>query len=201
MKVERATSRIPVRIPLDEVHKFINADTEERTVKERAKVVLADTVLNNAMHRVLDTTVRGREADISNNEMRYSVELVYELYIVSDFELIQVAAFCHEVNRLYCQFIGDPSQTDWFSTPDMIKESAVDGVRAVLEGRVKEPGDSHANWYKFKKEQGWVFGPEKCISKKTHPCMLPFEELPKEQQYKDVLFVNTAKAGLSKYTV
>jgi hypothetical protein len=35
---------------------------------------------------------------------------------------------------------------------------------------------------------GWKYGPVKYPEKKEHPCMVPFAELPKEQQLKDALF-------------
>ena len=35
---------------------------------------------------------------------------------------------------------------------------------------------------------GWVYGEVKDAEKKTHPCIVPFEELPEFQQKKDALF-------------
>jgi hypothetical protein len=39
-----------------------------------------------------------------------------------------------------------------------------------------------------KKREGWVYGEEKNAEEKTHPCMVPYDQLPKEQQFKDALF-------------
>jgi hypothetical protein len=41
---------------------------------------------------------------------------------------------------------------------------------------------------KEKVDNGWVFGEVKDAEAKTHPCIVPFEQLPVEQQAKDYLF-------------
>jgi RyR domain. len=46
----------------------------------------------------------------------------------------------------------------------------------------------HQNWLDQKKKDGWVYGKTKDAEKKTHPCMVPYSDLPKEQQVKDHLF-------------
>jgi hypothetical protein len=37
-------------------------------------------------------------------------------------------------------------------------------------------------------KDGWVYGETKDAEKKTHPCLVPFHELPEFQQKKDKLF-------------
>lgn len=98
-----------------------------------------------------------------------------------------MAQICHEVNRSYCRAINDHSQLSWEETPEHIKESARTGVIMHLLGDVT-PEQSHANWMEYKREEGWVYGPEKDVEAKVHPCMVPYNELPLEQQVKDHLF-------------
>ena len=50
------------------------------------------------------------------------------------------------------------------------------------------PEESHENWRKVKDAEGWVYGPVKDAEAKTHPCMVPYEELPSAQIIKDHLF-------------
>jgi hypothetical protein len=52
----------------------------------------------------------------------------------------------------------------------------------------KTPKESHENWMKEKEDNGWVYGNEKNAEKKTHPCLIPYDNLPKEQKTKDYLF-------------
>lgn len=110
---------------------------------------------------------------------------------------IQIAEICHEANWRYCEGIGDHSQVSWDNAPDWQKESAIDGVQAIRNNPNQKPSDSHDNWLKHKKSEGWVYGEIKDSSKKTHPCMVPYEELPVEQRIKDSLFLGIVNALLS----
>lgn len=98
-----------------------------------------------------------------------------------------VARACHEVNRAYCQALGDSSQPAWEDAPDWQKDSAMLGVELHMSGD-HGPEASHASWMAQKVADGWVYGETKDPEKKTHPCLVPFEQLPKEQQAKDYLF-------------
>jgi hypothetical protein len=99
----------------------------------------------------------------------------------------QIAKVCHEVNRAFCKSIGDDSQPTWQEAPDWQKQSAISGVDFHME-RERNASDSHVNWMKEKIGDGWVYGEVKDSEKKTHPCIVPYENLPKEQQTKDYLF-------------
>lgn len=118
---------------------------------------------------------------------------------LTDEALNTIARVCHEANRAYCQSIGDDSQPPWEDAPDWQKESARDGVMAVAEGRVMAPRDSHANWSAQKEEDGWEYGEEKDPEAKTHPCLVPFEQLPFEQRMKDYIFFGIAYSMLNGY--
>jgi len=99
----------------------------------------------------------------------------------------QIARICHEVNRAYCQSIGDDSQPKWNDAPDWQRESAINGVLFHLENDVT-PEQSHENWMREKVAAGWTYGPVKDPEKKQHPCMVPYHDLPLEQRTKDYLF-------------
>lgn len=104
------------------------------------------------------------------------------------------AALCHEVNRQYCQYLGDTSQPLWEEAPDWQKESARQGVLVALENPLATPESMHQNWYDHKAQEGWVYGPVKDPDKKEHPCMRPYEELPATQRTKDHLFLGIVRA-------
>lgn len=98
-----------------------------------------------------------------------------------------IAAIAHEVNRAYCEGLGDTSQPAWADAPDLQKESALMGVRLHLSGDYG-PEASHESWVKQKLADGWKYGPVKNPDIKEHPCIVQFNELPREQQVKDFLF-------------
>lgn len=108
-----------------------------------------------------------------------------------------IARLCHEVNRAYCQTIGDFSQPSWEEAPDWQKTSAINGVLHVIENPDATQSDSHASWYVEKSRNGWKYGPVKDPIKKEHPCMVPYADLPPEQRAKDTLFLAVVRACLS----
>lgn len=99
----------------------------------------------------------------------------------------RIARVCHEVNRAYCEAMGDHSQLTWELAPHWQRESARMGVDLHLSGNFG-PETSHQAWLMQKAREGWGYGPVKNPDTKEHPCMLPFEDLPREQQAKDYLF-------------
>lgn len=105
-----------------------------------------------------------------------------------------IARVCHEANRAYCQSIGDMSQPPWESAPDWQKKSAITGVTYHLTHPDSSAQDSHNSWLKEKEADGWKYGPVKDAEKKEHPCFVPFEQLPAEQQKKDHLFLAIVRA-------
>lgn len=100
---------------------------------------------------------------------------------------LQIARVTHEVNKAYCESLGDYSQPPWDEAPPWQKKSALHGVNLHLDSEV-EPQASHEAWLAEKVADGWVYGSEKNPELKTHPCMVPFEELPREQQAKNYIF-------------
>lgn len=100
----------------------------------------------------------------------------------------QVAQVCHEVNKAYCESIGDSSQPSWSEAPEWQKSSAINGVQFHLDNPDAPPSSSHDSWLKQKEEEGWKYGPVKDAEKKEHPCYVPYDELPTEQKSKDFLF-------------
>jgi hypothetical protein len=99
----------------------------------------------------------------------------------------QIARVCHEVNRAYCQALGDNSQPAWEDAPEWQRDSARMGV--VLHTTTDSgPEASHISWMGHKVVEGWKYGPVKDPEKKEHPCMVSFADLPKEQQAKDYIF-------------
>lgn len=101
---------------------------------------------------------------------------------------LRIARTCHEANRAYCAALGDLSQPSWEEAPQWQKDSAVAGVRFHIANPGAGPEASHESWLAQKEADGWVYGEEKDAEAKTHPCMVPFAELPQEQQAKDYIF-------------
>ena len=105
-----------------------------------------------------------------------------------------IARVCHEANRAYQTALGEEVISDpWDDQDEETRESARDGVRNALQNGAL-PGQSHENWIKFKTEAGWTWGPKKDFEAKTHPDLVPFDELPEDQKTKDYLFTGIVRA-------
>lgn len=103
-------------------------------------------------------------------------------------DIAKVAKVCYDANRSYCASIGDHSQLVWEDAPEWQRSSAFKGVLFHFENPNASPSASHDSWLKEKIDNGWVHGLVKDPEKKEHPCIVPFDQLPLEQQKKDILF-------------
>lgn len=122
-----------------------------------------------------------------------------------------IARICHEANRAYCLTLGDTSQVPWDEAPDWQRQSVLDGVLNAQRGAAVDPKfivyggvatepvevspkTSHENWLRHKAAEGWTYGEKKDPIAKTHPCMVPYDQLPPEQRTKNELFVAIVRA-------
>lgn len=97
------------------------------------------------------------------------------------------ASLCHEVNRELQIAAGDDSVSPhWKDAPNWQKVSALEGIVNALNGQ--SPRELHESWMAHKIEDGWVYGETKNAVAKTHPCLVPYEELDEDQKLKDKVF-------------
>ena len=106
-----------------------------------------------------------------------------------------VVKLVHNANRLVQKQTGE-------SIPELnehLIKSTLDGIYYVLDNPECTPEQQHKNWMAFKQQEGWKYGPIKDDTKKEHPCMLPYNQLPEIQQRKDTLFRTTIKQAMVIY--
>lgn len=114
--------------------------------------------------------------------------------------IVVAAAAAYEVDRLYSFYAGEAMMPNWDMAPSWAVDSAVKGVENVLNKLdTITPAESHECWLSHKKKEGWVYGPHKNEVLKTHPCMVPFDELSKEQRTKDILFIAVVRSVLLSF--
>jgi len=99
-----------------------------------------------------------------------------------------IAQACHEANKVWCEANGDFSQKHFEEAEGWQQDSAIEGVKFRLANPDAKEDAQHNAWMEGKIKDGWVYGEVKDAEKKTHPCLVPFEELPLFQQKKDKLF-------------
>ena len=99
-----------------------------------------------------------------------------------------IAPICHAANKAFCESHGDYTQKDWRDAEQWQRDSAIKGVKFRLDNPEAGHDAQHNAWMEEKINEGWVYGKKKDPEAKTHPCLVPFEELPLLQQAKDALF-------------
>lgn len=100
----------------------------------------------------------------------------------------QIARICHEANRALCITEGDFSQKPWEEAEDWQREAAISGVEFAIQNPNAPASAQHDSWMKDKLADGWKYGEAKDAEAKTHPCIVPYDELPEVQKAKDHLF-------------
>lgn len=103
-----------------------------------------------------------------------------------------IARVCHDANKAWCEAHGDDSQLPWEHAKGWQRNSAMKGVEFALQGRT--PAEQHQAWCEEKLGDGWVEGPVKDPDAKTHPCLVPYEQLDTWQRTKDALFLGVVHA-------
>ncbi len=99
-----------------------------------------------------------------------------------------IARVCHEANRAICDTFGDHSQKSWAEAEQGQRDSAIRGVAFAVDTPDATPEEQHSAWVRDKLGAGWTHGLEKNAEAKTHPCLVPYDELPPEQRVKDAVF-------------
>jgi len=99
----------------------------------------------------------------------------------------QIAEICHEVNNALIYVKGGQT-LPWSLAEEIIRESARSGVKYHLENPDVSAEESHQKWMEYKLAEGWVRGDIKDVAEKTHPNLVPYNELDSMERLKDVLF-------------
>lgn len=104
------------------------------------------------------------------------------------------AKAAHEMNAELCRHLGDSTQNSWEFATNWQQLLCHVRVRFILANPTAGPEAAHNSWVREKLEDGWSYGDTRDAEKKTHPCLVPFANLPEEQQAKDIIFVATVRA-------
>lgn len=106
-----------------------------------------------------------------------------------------IARVVHAANRELQIVQGDPVPSPpWDDAPDYQVRQATAGVQEVIRNHTLTAEQSHELWVDRMREDGWTPGEAKDPARKTHPTLLPWDELPTEQQLKDRLFIAIVRA-------
>jgi hypothetical protein len=103
-------------------------------------------------------------------------------------EIMSIARVIHNVNRAYCEAIGDSVPPEWDEASQEQQHMVMKGVEHRIMHPEATPETQHAGWLEAKEELGWKYGPVKDEIRREHPCMVSYADLPPAQKVKDYLF-------------
>jgi hypothetical protein len=107
----------------------------------------------------------------------------------------QIAKVCHEVNRAYCQALGDNSQPPWKNASALKKSNTLQAVRNYILSISAETEKSRASAEAQEIVESWVNGPEKYPDLGVTTRL---GVLPPELQAREDMFVAVVRAVLTR---
>lgn len=107
-----------------------------------------------------------------------------------------VARLCHEANRAFTRYVGDPVAPVWDDLDEQRQRSCLAGVLFTIKNPDAGDAASHESWMKQRLADGWQHGPIIDSDARTHPNLVPFDELSRDQKFKDRLFRTIVLAAI-----
>ncbi len=111
-----------------------------------------------------------------------------------------IARMCHDVNRVYSSSINDNLESClWDDLDKAEQQSVIGGVRYVAQHNGElTPKMMHDEWVNDKRRRGWVYGAAKNYKNKTHPNLMPYNQIHKTQQAKDEMFLTICQSFFTR---
>lgn len=101
------------------------------------------------------------------------------------------AIFVYEGARLQATAVDAPIVPEpWNDREEAFREQFLGVIEMMCSpDRKSSPEELHDDWVIAYEEMGWRYGPERDREAKTHPDMVPFNDLEQREQDKDAVFV------------
>jgi hypothetical protein len=109
-------------------------------------------------------------------------------------DLAGVARVVHEAVRAWQVSNEQDAAPPWSKAPKWMKESTLAAVRFRLDNPRAPASIQHEQWMIEKHAGGWKFGKTKDGVKKTHPLLIPYNQLPLVERRKDALVAGVIDA-------
>lgn len=107
----------------------------------------------------------------------------------------KIAEVTHAVNNAYRVAVGEPPRKPFRELAETEKRGIFLGVlQHLMNENGIDPRAAHDLWLSNKLKNGWKYGETQDEEAKTHPCLLPYGDLPEKQKVKDYLFSAVVQA-------
>lgn len=101
------------------------------------------------------------------------------------------AVFVYEAARLQAIAVNAPVVPEmWADREEAFRAQFLEAIaRQCGPERSVSPEDLHDDWVRAYEKMGWRYGPVRDRAVKTHPDMVPFDQLEQREQDKDAVFI------------
>lgn len=106
----------------------------------------------------------------------------------------RISAVVHAAMSAFKLALGEAPLPVWADAGADMQESTRAGVMFRLENPHAAISAQHDQWMAERKAAGWVYGARKDVAARTHPSLVPYEELSRTERQKDALFAAIVKA-------
>jgi hypothetical protein len=102
------------------------------------------------------------------------------------------AEFVYEAARIEALHARRPIVPEpwWWREGAFRKQFIATIERICAPGYETTPEAEHDSWWRAYEKMGWRYGPIRDVVAKTHPDMVPFDELPIAEREKDAVFLD-----------
>jgi len=103
---------------------------------------------------------------------------------------ISTAEWIYEVARFEAMASGRSIVPEpWQQRNESFRLQMTEHVESLRGKPLPTPEEAHDSWWRKYEEMGWKYGDVRDPVAKTHPDMVPFGDLPKDEQDKDEIFL------------
>jgi RyR domain-containing protein len=101
------------------------------------------------------------------------------------------AIFVYEAARLQAIAVDAPVVPElWSERDDPFRDQFISYVGELCDtDHFPTPEEAHDSWWLAYEAMGWVYGAVRDVEAKTHPDMVPFDQLEQREQDKDAVFL------------
>ena len=106
-------------------------------------------------------------------------------------EIENIAKIIYEATRIEAKLSKRKVVPEkWEKRDDKFKNQFIDVIEKYLSlKRLPTPKQAHNSWVRAYKKMGWKYGKKRDVKKKTHPDLVPYEKLSKDERDKDAIFL------------
>lgn len=104
---------------------------------------------------------------------------------------VRRAEFVYEAARIAAIAADAPIVPElWLNREQPFKDQFLGVIeRQCGPDRCMSPKQLHNDWVEAYKKMGWRYGPVRDVARKTHPDMVPYDELGELERDKDAVFI------------